>query len=447
MAEFYLRTFGCRCNQADSDGMRAILCGRSLHETADARKAELIVINSCTVTGRADQQVRQAVRRLHRENPKARIVVTGCYAERDPQVLADIPGVSLVLGNADRNRLAELWQTERKEGGRIVRTPLRDDCSVLPAGAAFNGTRTRPFVKLQDGCDARCAYCIVPSVRGNGRSIKPEAVLAGIRSLVDQGYQEIVLTGVHLGAYGRALEQPWSLTELLRRILAIRGLGRLRLSSIEPMDFDRDIVALTCANRALARHFHIPLQSGSDRILGRMRRPYQSAQFLDLLHYIRSVLPSAGLGSDVLVGFPGETDADFEMTCEVVRGSPLSYLHVFPFSAREGTEAWSMPDPVPPRLIRKRCEVLRSLSRSINLEFRRRFIGKILSAVTLAKEEAQGGAVALCENYIHAHILGPVPPPNRLIQVRIQEVTSDRTCAGIVASHPESCGICPESPV
>jgi threonylcarbamoyladenosine tRNA methylthiotransferase MtaB len=432
MPDFYLCTFGCRCNQADSAGMRASLRRSSLLETSDARQADLIVVNSCTVTRRADQQVRQAVRRLHRENPEARIVVTGCYAERDPRTLAGIPGVSLVLGNADRSRISQLWTANREHGDRILRSPLRDKPGPAPAGAAFIGARTRPYVKLQDGCDARCAYCIVPFVRGAARSVSPEAVLEEIRSLVDQKFQEIVLTGIHLGAYGRKLPRPWKLAELLRQILLIPGLGRLRLSSIEPMDFDREIVVLAAENGSVARHFHIPLQSGSDRILRLMRRPYRAAQFLELLRHIHSHLPDAALGSDVLVGFPGETEADFEMTCEVIRSSPLAYLHVFPFSAREGTEAWSMPNPVPPPRIRERCETLRRLSKSINLEFRRRFIGSILPAVSLSRNEDEGGAAALSENFIHVHISGPPPPPNRLIDIRIREVSSDRTWAAIV---------------
>lgn len=426
---FYLCTFGCRCNQADSADMRARLCAGSLQETADQRDAGLIVVNTCTVTRRADQQVRQTVRRLHRENPGARIVVTGCYAERDPGTLAALPGVSLVLGNADRARLADEWRGEPGPAAKIMHSPIGDERDCQIAGAAHIGGKTRPFLKLQDGCDAHCAYCIVPAVRGPGRSAAPADVLAEIRTLVGCGYQEIVLTGVHLGSYGRKLPQPARLTDLLRSILEIPGLGRLRLSSIEPIRFDRSIVALAAGNPVFAPHFHIPLQSGSDRILRLMRRPYRAARFLGLVEFIRARLPDAGLGTDVLVGFPGETDEDFEATCEVIRKSPLTYLHVFPFSAREGTDAASMPGRVHPRIVHERCENLRELSRARNLEFRQRFIGKILPAITLAKEEDMGTSVVLTENYIHARIPEASVPPNRLIRVRIDEALPQGTWA------------------
>ncbi len=408
---FYLCTFGCRCNQADSAEMRARLCASSLQETANQRYASLIVVNTCTVTRRADQQVRQTVRRLHRENPEARIVVTGCYAERDPEMLAAIPGVSLVLGNADRDRLAEAWRGDPEPAAKIMHSPIDElhDCQI--AGAAHVGGKTRPFLKLQDGCDARCAYCIVPSVRGPGRSATPEDILAEVRRLVEYGYQEIVLTGVHLGSYGRKLPQPARLADLLRAILEILGLGRLRLSSVEPMRFDRSIVALAAGNPVFAPHFHIPLQSGSDRILRLMRRPYKAARFLELLHFIHASLPDAGLGTDVLAGFPGETDEDFEATCELIRKSPLTYLHVFPFSVREGTDAASMPGQVPPKVLHARCEILRELSSARNLAFRQRFVGKVLPAITLAKEEDMGNCVVLTENYIHARIAEATVPP------------------------------------
>ena len=421
MSKFYLATFGCRCNQADSAAIRARLCASALHEAQDSRDADLIVINSCTVTRRADQQVRQTVRRLHRENPGARIVVTGCYAERDPETLAAVCGVGLVLGNADRDRLAEVWRDDPDSHGHILRTPLPAKGDTLAVGTMQTGAKTRPFVKVQDGCDARCAYCIVPYVRGPGRSAAAEDILGEIRRLVAAGYQEIVLTGVHLGSYGHSVQPPARLTDLLRRILAVPGLGRIRLSSIEPMDFDRDLATLAAAHPAFVHHFHIPLQSGSDRVLRRMRRPYSAARFLDLLHHIQASLPAAGLGTDVLVGFPGETDADFDATCEVVRQSPLTYLHVFPFSPREGTEAWALPGQVGPGVLRDRCHALREISAMKNLAFRQRFAGQVLPAVTLAVEEGLGASVALTGNYIHARIGGAAVPPNRLVNIRIEK--------------------------
>jgi len=432
--KFYICTFGCRCNQADSAAIRDSLCQKSLQETADRNDAELIVINTCTVTQRADQQARQTTRRLHRDNPSARIVVTGCYAERSAEKLAQIEGVSLVLGNADKERLAEIISEESKvrAQGKIIHSPLHLDRDYALFHGPREGGKTRPFLKIQDGCDARCSYCIVPSVRGPGRSARPEEVLAGIQSLVDMGFQEIVLTGVHLGAYGHRFEKRTTLLELLRAALKIPNLGRLRLSGIEPMRFSRGIIRLATENSALAPHFHIPLQSGSDRVLRKMRRPYTAQRYRELLRYIHSVLPDAGLGTDVLVGFPGESKSDFQATCDLIRELPLTYLHVFPFSAREGSDAYHMRDQVPSRVARERARILRVMSREKNYAFRRRFLGQILSAVTLAKEEEMGTSFALTENYIHTRIPSGSCPPNRLIKVRIEEVAEDATYGSLM---------------
>ncbi len=433
MNKYFLQTFGCRCNQADSAAIREGLCRRSMQESGTAGDADLVVVNTCTVTHRTDQQVRQAVRKAHRQNPNARLVITGCYAERDPDALAALPGVNLVVGNASRDRLAEIVIEELPGTfGKIIRAPLDFARDYLLSPTSQTGGRTRPFVKLQDGCDARCSYCIVPSVRGPERGARPADIIAEIRSLIGKGCQEIVLTGVHLGTYGRKMDSPVKLLDLLRRILELPGLGRLRLSSVEPMRFDRGIVRLAAENPVFAPHFHIPLQSGSDRILRFMRRPYTAARFLDLLQFIRSALPSAGLGTDVLVGFPGETAEDFEQTCDLVRRSPITYVHVFPFSAREGTEAYSMREQVSSATIRGRARALRGISQEKNLAFRRGFLAQALKGITLAKEEEMGEGVVLTENYIHARIAQQTLLPNRLVTVRIDEVFPQLTRATII---------------
>jgi threonylcarbamoyladenosine tRNA methylthiotransferase MtaB len=429
---FFMYTFGCRCNQADSAGIRASLSRSSMEETDCCRDAELVVVNSCTVTHRTDQQVRQMVRRLCRENPGARVVVTGCYAERDPEALASIQGVDLVVGNFDKQRLDEIvLEYEEPCSKRIIRSPLDSLIPDAIARMSRTGGKTRPFIKLQDGCDARCSYCIVPLVRGPGKSARPEEILDEIRELVRAGFKEIVLTGVHLGSYGRKLTPRVRLVDLLVRILEIRGLGRLRLSSLEPMRFQREIVLMAAENPIIAPHFHIPLQSGSNKILRRMRRPYTAGYFLDLLEYIHAILPNAAIGSDIIVGFPGETDSDFHETCELVDKAPLTYLHVFPFSAREKTDAFSMPDAVSSGIIKERSRILGDISRRKNLAFRRRFLGSRLPALTLAKEEAMGERIALTENYIHTRLNECGLPPNRLVTVRIDSVQGDRTAASI----------------
>jgi threonylcarbamoyladenosine tRNA methylthiotransferase MtaB len=453
MSKFFVWTFGCRCNQADSAAIREGLCrhslsGRhSLSESESCRDADVIVINTCTVTHRADQQVRQTIRRLHRENPSAQIIVTGCYAERDPDKLASLPGVGLVVGNADRGRLPELIEKFGAPSlGNIIHAPIDDGADFLFPSMSHTGGKTRPLVKLQDGCDARCSYCIVPKVRGPGRSARPEDILAEVQSLVAHGFQEIVLTGIHLGAFGRGLKGRVRLIDLLRDIVEIPGLGRIRLSSIEPMLFDRALVRLAAESTVIARHFHIPLQSGSARVLRRMRRPYTPARFRELLHYIHGELPDAGLGSDVLVGFPGETDDDFAETCALLEEAPLTYLHVFPFSPREGTEAFSLPDRVPSPVVKLRLAKALEISRLKNLLFRRKFLGRVLPAITLANEENLGTSIVLTGNYIHARVPGLAVAPNRLIEIRIDDVRPDATYASVVSQHlsqmrqPETCG-------
>jgi threonylcarbamoyladenosine tRNA methylthiotransferase MtaB len=434
MPKFSVWTFGCRCNQADSAAIREGLCRRSMSESEKCREAEIIVINTCTVTHRADQQARQLIRRLHRENPSARLVVTGCYAERDPGTLASLPGVDCVIGNADKDCLPELIEnSEHSSQGRIIHTPIDAECDYCLPPMTHTGGKTRPLVKLQDGCDARCSYCIVPKVRGRGRSAKPEDIIAEVQSLVSHGFQEIVLTGIHLGAYGRRLKGQASLIDLLRRIVEIPGLGRIRLSSIEPMLFDRAIVKLAAESPVIAHHFHIPLQSGSARILQRMHRPYTPARFQDLLRFIHSELPDAGLGTDLLVGFPGETENDFSETCALIEDLPLTYLHVFPFSPREGTEAYSLPDPVPSLVVKRRLAKALEISRSKNLAFRRKFLGKALPAITLSKEENLGASIALTGNYIHARVPERSAAPNRLVEIRIDDVLPDATYASIIS--------------
>jgi threonylcarbamoyladenosine tRNA methylthiotransferase MtaB len=258
-------------------------------------------------------------------------------------------------------------------------------------------------------------------------------VLAEIRSLIDAGFQEIVLTGVHLGSFGRKLKGHAHLIDLLREIAEIPELGRIRLSSIEPMFFERAIVSLVAKNPVFAHHFHIPLQSGSDRILRRMRRPYTAARFRELLRHIQNEIPDAALGTDVLVGFPGETDQDFAETCELIQESPLTYLHIFPFSPREGTEAYSMPGRISSQVMKRREGALLEISRAKNLSFRRRFAGQILPAITLAEEENAGASIALTGNYIHARLPGHSIPSNRLVSIRIEDVRPDATYASVIS--------------
>ena len=461
MANFYILTFGCRSNQADSAAIRGNLLGRGMAESESFTIADIVVVNTCTVTHRSDKEARQAIRRVHRENPAARIVVAGCYAQRDAVAIAELAGVHLVVGTAEKSRIPDLLEAVKSfpdkkifRSNDLVTIENADGSPGIIASSLtykFNqeatlnmvhedgrdksrpyiGDRTRPLVKMQDGCDNRCAYCVVPSVRGSGRSVPREKVLHEIISLTDLGFREIVLTGINLGAYGRRIKGHARLADLLRQIIILPGIGRIRLSSVEPVFFDREIVRIAGENPILARHFHIPLQSGSDRILSRMRRPYTAAHFKELVEFIHNELPDAGLGTDVITGFPGETERDFDETRRFIEETPFSYLHVFPFSPREGTEAFSLPGRIPSHVTKARTTEIINLGRVKSLEFRRRFMGRSLSAITLTKEESQGEAVVLTHNFIHARVPGLTVPPNHFIDVRIEEVLGGSTRAVI----------------
>jgi len=407
--------------------------------------ADIVVVNTCTVTHRSDKQARQAIRRVHRENPVARVVAAGCYAQRDAEAVAELPGVCLVVGNAERIRIPDLLEAVEKfpdkkifRADNLVTIENANENAPEKISSPRTGGRTRPLVKLQDGCDNRCAYCVVPSVRGPGRSVPPEDILREIQALIDLSFREIVLTGINLGAYGRRIRGHARLVDILRQILAIPGIGRIRLSSVEPVFFDKEIASLAGENPALARHFHIPLQSGSDRILRLMRRPYTAARFRELVEFIHGELPDAGLGTDIITGFPGETDRDFEETRRFIEETPFSYLHVFPFSPREGTEAFFLPGRIPSHAAKARALEIINLGRAKNLEFRRRFLGRTLSAITLSKEEAEGGPVVLTHNFIHARVPGCSVPPNRFVDVKIEEIRSGYTLASIIAP-PQAC--------
>lgn len=428
--KFFLSTFGCRTNQADSAAIRSEFFNRKYQETECWAEADIIVVNTCTVTHRSDQQARQWVRRLRRDNPRARVVLTGCYAQRDPHALARLSEIDAIVGNTRKEDIVQIATAEERcrsvpgvapASHREVAAIYRDDfqkvrtLNVSPA--AQPGARTRPFVKIQDGCDAGCAYCIIPAVRGPSRSVPPQQVLSQIRDLVERGFTETVLTGIHLGTYGMHLRPRHSLHRLMQEIVQLPGLQRVRLSSIEPMELSRRIIDLAAQNGKIAPHFHICLQSGSDRILKRMRRPYDIARFAGLVGEIRARLPNAGIGTDVIAGFPGEREQDHRQTVEFVERMPFTYLHVFPYSDRSGTRATQMLDKVDAATIRRRSRELRRLSWQKSLAFRRQFLGQPLSILTLTEEE-NGMRTALSGNYLKAKI-DSVVAPNRIVEGRV----------------------------
>jgi threonylcarbamoyladenosine tRNA methylthiotransferase MtaB len=393
--KFFIRNFGCRATQADGSMLGSMLACRGCDSVLDASEADLVILNTCTVTASADEDVRREVRRLRRENPAARILVTGCYAQRAPDEAAGLPGVSWVVGNPDKMRIPD-----------IIGIPCED------RAGSFVEERTRPNLKIQDGCNNLCTFCIIPSVRGRSRSTPPDRIVEQVGELAGK-YREIVLSGVNLGRWGREPAIHMRLADLLRRLLAETAIERLRLSSVEPMDLTDDLLGLMASTSRIAQHIHAPLQSGSATVLKRMRRWYRPAHYADRVLKVRQWLPDAAIGADVLVGFPGETEAEFEQTRAFIQALPFTYLHVFTFSERPGTPAAVLPDQVPVRERRRRNRVLREIATAKNNQFRRSLAGKRISAVTI-----DGGASALTTNYLEV-LLDPPREPNQLIEVEL----------------------------
>ena len=410
--KFAVVTFGCRVNQADSFALE-----RSLRAAgacaAPIEAADVVVVNSCSVTATADQGARQAIRRIARTNAGARIVATGCYASRAAEEVAALPGVVAVVPNVEKEALA----------ARILDTVEPTTAVRFGAGLGACGAPLRPgehgrtayTLRVQTGCDEACAYCIIPATRGRGRSVPLPRVLDEVDWAVEAGYRELQLTGVHLGSYGRDLTPPSSLVALLRALTAHSADFLVRMSSLEPMDCTPDVVELTTTSARFAPHFHLPLQHACDAVLRRMRRPYTAAGYRAVVAAIRQRLPHAAIGADLVVGFPGETDADAAATVDFLAGSPLTYLHVFPYSDRPGTEASGMPGKVDGRRIRERARAVRKAGAVLAERFRAAQVGSIRPGLTLAQA---GGTVVLTDNYLRVRV--PVDrPENERVRVRI----------------------------
>jgi threonylcarbamoyladenosine tRNA methylthiotransferase MtaB len=425
---YFVHTFGCRVNQADSAQVAAALDGEAMERTTSHHDADVVVLNTCTVTHRSDADVRKAVNRIRRENPAAKVIVTGCYAQRDPEGAAALSGVSAVIGNAHRSRLPVVASALVAPGPAgapvVIHTPMDGvDPAELPTVEPVTTVldRTRPFVKIQDGCDACCTYCIIPAVRGRARSATPQDVLRAVESLVAQGYVEIVLAGVHLGTYGQAMEPPVGLEALVQQVLQVEGLVRLRLSCIEPMAFPVALAELAAADPRLAPHFHLPLQSGSDRVLKRMVRPYRAQEFAALVSRIRAHVPGACIGTDVIVGFPGEDDEAFAETCAFVEeASGLDYVHVFSYSDRDGVPATRLGPKVDPRIIKARSGALHEVSARLWTRYLDAQVGQVRPGVSLEREGGVPGRVeVLTDNYVPVEVDAQGLLPNRDVRVRI----------------------------
>lgn len=481
MAGYYVENFGCRATQADGAALERQFEERGLDRAGSAAQAAVVVLNTCTVTAAADQDARAAIRRVRRQNPEASIVVTGCYAQRAPEEIAALPGVSFVVGNSHKHRLAEIALPDlscldrSRVGLAAVNLPTVDLATVnlpsvklasvklasvdrahadfvplsrlaengelttenaifvsdifahteLLAAPVFDAAneRTRPNLKIQDGCDNRCSFCVIPYVRGQSRSLAMDRIIGEVGALVESGYREVVLSGINLGRWGRdlALSRQHSAVSnnltvasptfesLIGAILAETTVEKLRISSVEPMDWSDELIALVASSPRIAKHAHVPMQSGSDAVLRRMHRKYRPWHYREKIEKIRAAMPDAAIGADVMVGFPGETDAEFEATRRMIEELPFTYLHVFTYSARPGTPAAAMSNQVPVHVARERNRVLREQAAEKKLAFMRGFVGRAVEAITLNVVGHDGDGEfteALTDNYLKLRLRG-----------------------------------------
>jgi threonylcarbamoyladenosine tRNA methylthiotransferase MtaB len=460
MLTFHIEQFGCRATQADGAAIERQLREQGCVPAEDAGTASVVVLNTCTVTAAADAQARDAIRKIHAANPSTKVIVTGCYAQRAPDEIAALPGVSYVVGNSHKAHIPQLLH-------KIAAAPVlvSDFLQIAPtaqhsvpfnsapilAGNIFDlsdvlvapvlggeGNHTRPTLKIQDGCNSRCSFCVIPFVRGKSRSLPPDTVLCEIRNLAGAGYREIVLSGINLGTYGRDLQPRVEFLDLLRRILDETEVERLRVSSIEPLDVTQDLINLFASSERIAQHFHMPLQSASDRILAAMHRWYRAQHYSRRVELICERLPHAAIGADVIAGFPGETEEDHLATMRFIEERAFTYLHVFSYSQRPGTKAAQLPGQVPGHVIKRRARALRSLAEAKSAEFRATQIGRIVRAITLLRSEAcsdAGVTPALTSNYLQAHL--PVAlPPNQFVDARITGCSAKALIAEIVPAPP-----------
>jgi threonylcarbamoyladenosine tRNA methylthiotransferase MtaB len=479
---FFVENFGCRATQADGAALERQFEERGLARASSPTLASVVVLNTCTVTTSADQDARAAIRRVRRQNPEARIIVTGCYAQRAPEEIAALPGVDLVVGNSHKHQLAEIALDEQKVPAPTRafvplhklaangQGPTTDDQrpifvsdifahTELLAAPVFDAAneRTRPNLKVQDGCDNRCSFCVIPYVRGQSRSLAMDRIVREVNTLVDAGYREVVISGINLGRWGRDLSptsthvgtatahvgtaalgcpgeqsSPVSLVHLIRAILAETALEKLRISSVEPMDWSNDLIELVASSPRIAKHAHVPMQSGSDAVLRRMHRKYRPWHYREKIEKIHAAIPTAAIGADVMVGFPGETASEFEATRQMIVDLPFTYLHVFTYSPRPGTPAAEMPGQVPVHVARERNRILREMAAAKKLAFMRSFVGKTVEAITLnvIGNDVDGEFTeALTDNYLKLRLLGRYEP-NRWTLASVEHVVD-----GALAGH------------
>jgi threonylcarbamoyladenosine tRNA methylthiotransferase MtaB len=435
--KFYIETLGCKVNQYESDGIASSLEEKGYIRGKKSQPADLCIINTCAVTSKAGMQSRQAIRKIIRNNPLAKIIVTGCHAQTDPDQIRKIENIDQIVCHRDKTLIADLIvdqvvdqvddlivdQNDKLKSNTNIGqdiNPQADPITSIPKSffsfkepdhnknnqflsfeKPVQGQMTRAYLKIQDGCNAFCTYCIVPYARGSSVSMPQDEVFKHLEGLARAGFKEVILTGIHTGMYGLDLDPPTSLFNLVKKIDFQKPVDRIRISSIEPCEINEGLIDLACQDHILCDHFHIPLQSGDDEILQKMKRPYTSLFFEEMVLKIHGKMPFAGIGVDTLIGFPSETDKQFENTFKLIEKLPISYLHVFPFSARKGTPAYHFDNQVDPGVIKKRCARMRQLDKEKRLAFIRANMGRTLQGLVQQKEDkATGYLKAVTSNYL-----------------------------------------------
>ncbi len=432
-------SLGCKLNYAETVQIEKEFISRGFEVVDPSRSADVFVINTCTVTQSADSDCRQIVRRVLRGSPEAFVVVTGCYAQGKPEEVAGIEGVDLVLGAREKFHIFEYADgfskrtgskdsTRANYHGHVFVSSIEDVSEFGYADSAVEGARTRAFLKVQDGCDYNCSYCTIPKVRGVSRSPSIEFLVEQARRIAGAGFKEVVLSGVNVGDFGS--KQNGSLLELLKSLEQVEGIDRFRISSIEPNLLTEQVIRFVASSSRFCKHFHVPLQNGADEILRRMRRRYNTGQYRDVVSLVKELMPDAGIGADVIVGFPGETNEIFEKGMSFIESLPLSYLHVFSYSERPGTASSELGGNVDPRVKRKRSEILRMISTRKRYEFNRRYVGKVMKV--LAEDDVKVGKMyGFTSNYVRVEMDANPLHVNEISDVLITGV-SDNTAIGQV---------------
>ena len=423
-----ITTLGCKVNQYDSVTIEEALLAKGFEIVDFTSHADVYIINTCTVTHKTDYQSRQLIRRAQKRNPHARIIVTGCYAQVAPEALAQMREVSLIVGNAQKHKIADVIARvpDTIASGILVTDITRETCFREPALHSFSN-HTRAFLKIQDGCESFCSYCIVPYARGKPRSLPIEETVQRMLTLRNAGFKEIVLTGIHLGAYGVDHTSPTNLLTLLELIEAKEPVPRIRLSSLEPMDITDNLVEFLSTAKTICPHLHLPMQSGDDEVLKRMNRTYQAGDFKNLVSLLMAKIPHLCLGADVIVGFPGETDQHFKNTHALLQELPISYFHVFPYSKRKMTRAAAFPDHLPQKIIKERSEVLRTLGNNKKINFYSQYIGKVVNVLLEGKRDKQFHCLkGRSRNYIPVLVEGSDSLINQECEVVITRVEEGR---------------------